>query len=256
MHMQTPGAAATRRRVAAVTGGSRGLGKAIVAALSEAGCDVAFCYRTQRERAEETAAEVEGEIGRRPLVVQADITEAEARERFIGQVQEHFGALDILVNNAGATRDTLALRMREEWDQVVELDLTAPFRLAQLALRIMMKASWGRIINIGSIAAAVGLAGQVNYTAAKAGLEGMTRSLAQEYGRRGITVNTVNPGFVETELTEGASELVKEYVSTQSATGRFVSGADVAHLVTFLASDKAAGITGQSIHVDGGLVKR
>jgi 3-oxoacyl-[acyl-carrier protein] reductase len=254
--MQIRHASADRRRVAAVTGGSRGLGKAIVAALAEAGCDLAFCYRAQRERAEETAAEVEQETGRRPVVIQADLTNAEERERFIGEVQEHFGALDILVNNAGTTRDNLAVRQREEWDQVIDLDLTVPFRLSQLALRRMMKESWGRIINIGSIAASVGLAGQVNYTAAKAGLEGMTRSLAQEYGRRGITVNTVNPGFVETELTEDASELVKDYVSKQSATGRFVSGAAVAHLVTFLASDMAAEITGQSIHVDGGLVKR
>ena len=245
-----------QRRVALVTGGSRGVGKAIVLTLAEAGHDVAFCYKSQEERARETVQEALQLTGRKPMAVQADLAKAEDRERFLAESREHFGGINILVNNAGTTRDTLAVRMKDEWDEVLDLDLTVPFRICQAAVRIMMKSYWGRIINIGSIGASVGLPGQANYNAAKAGLEGLTRSLAAEYGRRGITVNTVNPGFVQTDLTEDASDFVKEYVNNQSATGEMVSPRDVAHLVTFLASDAAKAITGQSINVDGGLVKR
>jgi 3-oxoacyl-[acyl-carrier protein] reductase len=224
--------------------------------LARAGHEVGFCYRSQESRAEEVVAEAEEQFGRRLLAIQADLTLPEDRARFLETVQEHFGGLHILVNNAGTTRDTLAVRMGGEWDEVIDLDLTVPFRLSQAAVRVMMKKHWGRIINIGSIGASVGLPGQANYNAAKAGLEGLTRSLAQEYGRRGITVNTVNPGFVHTDLTEDASDFVKDYVHNQSATGAFVTPEDVANVVAFLASEEAAAITGQSIHVDGGLVKR
>jgi 3-oxoacyl-[acyl-carrier protein] reductase len=243
-------------RVAAVTGGSRGVGKAIVLALAEAGHEVAFCYKSQEARAAETVREAREHTGRDVLAVQADLSRPEDRERFLTQTREHFGDLNILVNNAGTTRDSLALRMKNEWDEVLDLDLTVPFRLSQQALRGMMKSRWGRIINIGSIGASVGLPGQANYNAAKAGLEGLTRSLAGEYGRRGITVNTVNPGFVQTDLTEDASDFVKEYVTANSATGEMVTPQDVANLVTFLASDAARAITGQSINIDGGLVRR
>lgn len=245
-----------KRRIAAVTGGSRGIGKAVVAALSASGAHVAFCYRHSHEAATELVEEIEAATGTRPVSVQADVSLGDDRKRFISEVSAHFGAIDILVNNAGTTNDTLAVKMGAEWDEVLNVDLTAPFRLSQLVIPAMMKNGWGRIVNIGSVAAAVGLAGQSNYTAAKAGLEGLTRSLAQEYGRRGITVNTVNPGFLETELTSSAAEFVKDYVTRQSAIGRFVTPKAVADAVAFLASEAAWAISGQSIHVDGGLIKR
>ena len=242
-------------KVALVTGGSRGIGREVVTALSRAGADVAFCYRSDTRAAASACAEIAELTGRTVLSVQADITGEADRKRLVAETRERFGTIDILVNNAGTTEDGLAVRMTDAWERVLELDLTAPFRLCQLALPLMMKRSAGRIINIGSIAARVGLAGQANYTAAKAGLEGLTRSLAQEYGRRGITVNTVSPGFLETELTANADEFVRRYVTEHSSTGRFVTPEAIASTVCFLASDDSWAITGQTIHVDGGLVK-
>ncbi|MFP4066528.1 MAG: 3-oxoacyl-ACP reductase FabG [Spirochaetaceae bacterium] len=244
------------RRCAIVTGGSRGIGRAVVEALAAAGTETAFCYRQNGEAAQAVVEAVEAETGLRPLAIRADVTDAGERERLIGQVRERLGGVDILVNNAGTTRDGLAVKMGAEWDEVLDLDLTAAFRLCQLVIPAMMKRSFGRIVNIGSVAAAVGLAGQANYTAAKAGLEGLTRSLAAEYGKRGITVNTVNPGFLETELTADAAEFVREYVHNHAAIGRSVTPESVAAVVGFLASDAAWAVTGQAIHVDGGLVRR
>lgn len=244
------------RRVAAVSGGSRGLGRAIVLALVEAGYEVAFCYRSQETQARETVQTAAFRFDREVLAVQADLAKAEDRERFLTETQRRFGGLHILVNNAGTTRDTLAVRMKEEWDEVIDLDLTVPFRLSQAALPGMIKGKWGRLVHIGSVGAMLGLSGQANYNAAKAGLEGLTRSLATEYGTRGITVNTVHPGFVRTDLTEDAGDFVKEYVRTHSASGEMVEPEDVAALVVFLVSDAARAITGQCINVDGGLVKR
>ena len=242
-------------RVALVSGGGRGLGRAIVAALSRRGMRVAFCYRGNEEAAAACVSQVALECGREPVAVRADVTVDEERRGLVETVTEQLGAPDILVNNAGTTEDGVAFRMKEAWDRVIDLDLTAPFRLAQLVIRNMMKTGWGRIITIGSIASRIGFPGQVNYTAAKAGVEGMTRSLAQEYGKRGITVNTVSPGFVETDLTRDVGELARNYVEHYSALGRFVTAESVAAVVAFLASDEAWAITGQTINVDGGLAK-
>jgi len=242
-------------KAALVTGGSRGLGKAFVMELARASADVAYCYKKDAQAAEAVADEVEATIGRKPFFMQTDITTEEGRRHLMEEVPRRLGKLDILVNNAGTRADGVAIRMDRAWDQVIELDLTAPFRLAQYALRLMMKQSWGRIINIGSVASRIGLSGQANYTAAKAGLEGMTRSLAQEYGKRGITVNTVNPGYVETDLTRDASEELRESLVTGAAIPRLVTPEAVASVVVFLATDAAWAVTGQTINVDCGLVK-
>ena len=177
------------------------------------------------------------------------------RQRLVEHTAAQLGGIDILVNNAGTREDGVAIRMGDAWDHVVDLDLNAPFRLSQLVLRLMIRQSWGRIINIGSIASRIGLGGQANYTAAKAGLEGLTRSLAQEYGKRGITVNTLNPGFIETDLTEDASSQLREALLARAAIPRSLSPEAVAGAVVFLASEEAWAITGQTINVDCGLVK-
>ena len=242
-------------RVALVTGGSRGVGRAIVEALSAQNIRVAFCYRTDADAAERCARDVRDRHGVEPLVIQADVTVEEDRGTLVESVHRTLGGPHVLVNNAGTTDDGVAFRMKDAWDRVLSLDLTAPFRLAQLTIRHMMRNGWGRIITIGSIAARLGFPGQVNYTAAKAGVEGMTRSLAQEYGRRGITVNTVSPGFVETDLTRDVGEMARTYVEHYSALGRCVTAESVAALVAFLASEASWAITGQTINVDGGLVK-
>ena len=242
-------------KAALVTGGSRGLGKAIVLELARMGADVAYCYKQDTQAAKAVADQVEEENGRRPFFIQADITDEKDRTRLMKEVPEQLGGLHVLVNNAGTREDGVAIRMNSAWDHVIDLDLNAPFRLAQYALKIMIKQSWGRIINIGSIASRIGLAGQANYTAAKAGLEGLTRALAQEYGKRGITVNTVNPGFVETDLTDDASLELRTSLAFVAAVPRTLTSDAVASVVAFLALDAAWAITGQSINVDGGLVK-
>ena len=240
---------------ALVTGGSRGLGRAIVKDLATAGAQGSFCYHKDSASAETVAEEVECCTGHRPLAIQADITRDVDRQRLVEHTAAQLGGIDILVNNAGTREDGVAIRMGDAWDHVVDLDLNAPFRLSQLVLRLMIRQSWGRIINIGSIASRIGLGGQANYTAAKAGLEGLTRSLAQEYGKRGITVNTLNPGFIETDLTEDASSQLREALLARAAIPRSLSPEAVAGAVVFLASEEAWAITGQTINVDCGLVK-
>lgn len=242
-------------KVALVTGGSRGIGRTIVLALSRAGAEVAFCYRRSSAAADAVRAEVEANTGHRALAVAADVAEDDGRKRLIAEVRGRFETVDILVNNAGIMENGLAVRMSEGWGRLLDLNLTAPFRLSQLVIPLMLKHSWGRIINIGSVASRIGPAGQVNYAAAKAGLEGMTRSLAQEYGKRGITVNTVNPGFIETELTGSVSDFIRRYVIDFSSIGRYITPEAVASTVQFLSSNEAWAVTGQTINVDGGLVK-
>ncbi len=242
-------------KVALITGGSRGLGRAMVSGLSASGAQVAFCYKFDAKSAEDVIDEVESKTGHRPLAIQADIVAEGARNSLIEQVNNELGAIDILVNNAGTRLDGIALRMSHAWDDVLELDLTAPFRLSQLVLRSMSRRSWGRIINIGSIASRIGLGGQANYTAAKAGLEGLSRSLAQEYGKKGITVNTVNPGFIETDLTEDASSELRQALLSRAAIPELLSPEAVANAVVFLASGEAWAITGQTLNVDCGVVK-
>lgn len=242
-------------RIALVTGGSRGLGRVIVSHLAAAGALVVFCYRKEREAIRELSEEIEQRGYLRPLPFQADITHAEERKALVDYTVEQQQRIDILVNNAGTTMDAVAFRMKEQWDQLLELNLTAPFRLTQLVIRHMMKNGYGRVINIGSIAGRLGSPAQVNYGASKAGLEGMTRGFAQEYGRKGITVNTVSPGFLETELTADGSSYARAYLEAYSATGVPPSLESVADAVTFFASEESWAITGQTLNVDGGLVK-
>jgi len=240
-------------KVALVTGGSRGIGAAIAHSLSEAGAAVALCAR-HLEAAESVAKAIEARGGR-ALAVKADIGRAEDADRVVAACMDRFGRLDILVNNAGITRDGLVLRMRDEdWDQVLAVNLAGAFRCARAALRPMLKQKQGgRIISIGSVVGSMGNAGQANYAAAKAGLIGLTKALAREVASRGVTVNAVSPGFIDTDLTAGLPESVRRTSLTQIPLGRFGTAGDVAAAVTFLASDGAAYITGQVIHVNGGL---
>lgn len=238
---------------ALVTGASRGIGRAIAIALAEAGADVAINYAGSAQAASETAAAVEA-LGRKALLVQADVGKLDAFEQMVAQVLEAFGSLDILVNNAGITRDNLMMRMKEEdFDQVIETNLKGVFNGIKAVTRPMMKQRLGRIINISSVVGAIGNAGQANYAAAKAGVIGLTKSAARELAARGITVNCVAPGFIETDMTDKLPEDIKNQMFGQIPLARFGQAAEVASVVRFLASDAASYMTGQTIHVDGGM---
>ena len=238
---------------ALVTGASRGIGRAIAIALAEAGADVAINYAGSEQAASETAAAVEA-LGRRALLVKADVGKPEAFEAMVGEVLEAFGAIDILVNNAGITRDNVIMRMKEEdFDQVIETNLKGVFNGIKAVVRPMMKQRSGRIINISSVVGTTGNAGQANYAAAKAGVMGLTRSAARELASRGITVNCVAPGFIETDMTDKLSDDIKNQMAGQIPLARFGQAAEIASVVRFLASDAASYITGQTIHVDGGM---
>jgi 3-oxoacyl-[acyl-carrier protein] reductase len=234
---------------ALVTGASGGIGAAIARALHAQGATVALSG-TRREALETLAAE----LGERAHVCPADLRDAAATEALIAEAEAAAGPLAILVNNAGLTRDTLALRMKDEdWAMVLEVDLTAPFRLARAALKGMLRRRAGRIISIGSIVGATGNPGQANYAAAKAGLVGMTKALAQEVASRGITVNLVAPGFVETAMTSALAEAQRTKLAEAIPLGRLGQPADIAGAVVYLASDAAAWVTGATLHVNGGM---
>jgi 3-oxoacyl-[acyl-carrier protein] reductase len=239
---------------ALVTGGSRGIGKAIVLRLATQGADVAFSYRGNQAAAEATAAEVEA-LGRRALAVQADAKEQAGAEALVKAVLEAFGKIDILVNNAGITRDDLIMRMKpEDWTDVLETNLFGAFYALKACTRPMLKARAGRIINITSVSGQAGQMGQANYSSAKAGLIGLTKAAARELASRNITVNAVAPGFVLTELTQDLPDALKDEITNRTPLGRFGTTEEIANAVAFLASDEAAYITGQVLAVDGGLV--
>jgi 3-oxoacyl-[acyl-carrier protein] reductase len=236
-------------KAALVTGASGGIGAAIARALHAQGAKVALSG-TRREALETLAAE----LGERAYPCPADLRDPAAPDALVSTAEAAAGPLDILVNNAGFTRDMLALRMKDEdWAAVLDVDLTAPFRLARACLRGMLRRKTGRIIGISSIVGSTGNPGQANYAAAKAGMIGMTKSLAQEVASRGITVNVVAPGFVQTAMTEVLPETQREKLLSAIPLGRMGRPGDIAAAVAFLASEEAGWITGAVLHVNGGM---
>ena len=236
-------------RIALVTGATRGIGQAIARSLADAGARVIGTATS-----ESGAASIATDLGDQGAGRVLDVADEASIAQLIEGIEREFGAVGILVNNAGITRDNLAMRMKEsEWDEVMATNLKSVFRLSRAVMRGMMKARYGRIINISSVVGSLGNGGQVNYAAAKAGLEGFTRSLARELGSRAITVNAVAPGFIDTDRTRALSAAQRESLQAQIPLGRLGSPADVATAVAFLASDEAAYITGSTLHVNGGM---
>ncbi len=240
-------------KVALVTGASRGIGRAIAVELARAGAEVAVNFAASEDAAREVASEIEA-LGRKAYLVKFDVAEPEGVAQGVKEVEETFGRIDILVNNAGITRDGLLVRMKEEdWERVLSVNLKGAFLVTKAVIPGMMKRRWGRIINVSSVVAFSGNPGQSNYAASKAGLVGFSRSLALEVARRGITVNVVAPGFIETDMTAALPEKAREALLSRVPMGRAGTPEEVAHAVVFLASDKASYITGTVLHVNGGL---
>ncbi len=244
----------TTRRTALVTGASRGIGRAAAIALGAAGFAVCVNYRAQAEAAQEvvrTIREADGEA----TAIQADVSKREEVEALFRQLGEQLGPPAVLVNNAGITRDTLLLRLSEDdWDAVLDTNLRGAYLCTKAALRSMLKARWGRIINVSSVVGLTGNPGQANYAAAKAGLIGFTRSVAREVANRSITVNALAPGYITTDITHDLPEELKARILEMIPAGRFGTPEDVADAAVFLASDAARYITGQVLNVDGGFV--
>ena len=241
-------------KTALVTGGSRGIGRAIALRLATQGADVAFTYRGNATAASEAVAAIEA-LGRRGLAIQGDARAPETADAVVKTALEAFSKIDILVNNAGVTRDDLIMRMTEEaWREVIETNLSGAFWMTKAVTRPMLKARGGRIINITSVSGQAGQMGQANYSSAKAGLIGLTKATARELASRGITANAVAPGFVLTELTQDLPDALKAEITARTPLGRFGTPEEIANAVAFLASDEAAYITGQVLAVDGGLV--
>ncbi|NGQ93889.1 3-oxoacyl-[acyl-carrier-protein] reductase [Brevibacillus sp. SYP-B805] len=240
-------------KVALVTGASRGIGRAIALRLAEAGADVIVNYSGSEAAAAETVAKVK-ELGRRAIMIRANVGSSEEVEAMFKTALDEFGRIDILVNNAGITRDNLIMRMKEEeWDDVLAVNLKGVFNCIKAATRPMMKQRSGRIINITSVVGVLGNPGQANYVAAKAGVIGLTKTTARELASRNITVNAVAPGFIDTDMTAGLPEEVKASMLAQIPLGRLGQADEIAKVVVFLASDAASYMTGQTLHVDGGM---
>ena len=240
-------------RTAIVTGGSRGIGRAICLELARRGANVVFSYAGNSAAAEETLNQLRA-MGVKAIALQGDVADAQAAKALVDAAVKELGGLDILVNNAGITRDGLAMTLKEEdFDAVVATNLKGAFLCAKAVARPMMRARYGRIVNLTSVVALRGNPGQVNYCASKAGLIGMTKSLAKELGSRGITVNAVAPGYIQTDMTADMPEAAKEAMLATIPLSRPGQPEDVARAVAFLAGDEAAYITGQVLQVDGGM---
>lgn len=236
-------------KVALVTGASRGIGRAIAEILIERGAIVVGTATT-----DSGALAISDYCGENGKGYMLDVTSAESIDVVLNAIKAQYGDIDILVNNAGITRDNLLVRMKEdEWQNIIDTDLTSIFRMSKAVLRAMMKKRQGRIINVGSVVGTMGNAGQVNYAAAKAGVIGFSKSLAREVASRGITVNTVSPGFIETDMTKVLTEDQRRATLSQIPTGRLGNPREIATTVAFLASDDAAYITGETLHVNGGM---
>ncbi|HDF8164548.1 TPA: 3-oxoacyl-[acyl-carrier-protein] reductase [Staphylococcus aureus] len=238
---------------ALVTGASRGIGRSIALQLAEEGYNVAVNYAGSKEKAEAVVEEIKAK-GVDSFAIQANVADADEVKAMIKEVVSQFGSLDVLVNNAGITRDNLLMCMKEqEWDDVIDTNLKGVFNCIQKATPQMLRQRSGAIINLSSVVGAVGNPGQANYVATKAGVIGLTKSAARELASRGITVNAVAPGFIVSDMTDALSDELKEQMLTQIPLARFGQDTDIANTVAFLASDKAKYITGQTIHVNGGM---
>lgn len=238
---------------ALVTGASRGIGRSIALQLASEGYNVAVNYAGNKEKAEEVVSEIK-ELGVDAFAIQANVANGDEVKAMIKEVVAQFGAIDVLVNNAGITRDNLLMRMKEqEWDDVIDTNLKGTFNCIQKVTPQMLRQRSGTIINLSSVVGAVGNPGQANYVATKAGVIGLTKSAARELASRGITVNAVAPGFIVSDMTDALNDDLKEQMLQQIPLARFGQDTDIANTVAFLASDKAKYITGQTIHVNGGM---
>lgn len=239
---------------ALVTGASRGIGREIALELAKQGADVAVNFSGSEAKANEVVAEIEA-LGRKSFAIKCDVSNAAEVTTMVKEAIEQFGKLDILVNNAGITRDNLLMRMKEEeWDDVININLKGVFLCTKAVTRQMMKQRQGRIINIASIVGVSGNPGQANYVAAKAGVIGLTKTTAKELSSRNITVNAIAPGFISTDMTDKLTDEVKSEMLKQIPLARFGEPKDIAKVVAFLASNDSAYMTGQTLHIDGGMV--
>ncbi|QEK12022.1 3-oxoacyl-[acyl-carrier-protein] reductase [Crassaminicella thermophila] len=241
-------------KTAVVTGGSRGIGKAIALKLAELGANVVVNYTRSSDKADEVVKIIK-DMGRDAIALKADVSNTEEVKNFFKEIEKKFDTIDILVNNAGITKDTLLMKMKDEdWDKVININLKGTYNCTKAVTRKMMKQRSGKIINVASVVGVMGNAGQANYAASKAGIIGFTKSVAKELGSRGINVNAVAPGFIQTEMTDKLSEEVIENYSKNIPLGKLGTPEDVANVIAFLCSDGARYITGQVINIDGGMV--
>lgn len=243
------------KKTALITGAARGIGKQIAIEMAKAGYDVAINYRTMNEELENLKSQIENDFGVKVILVQGDVASFEDAEKMVKETVEWLGKIDVLVNNAGITKDGLLMRMaKEDFEKVIDINLVGTFNVTRNVIPLMVKQKSGRVINISSVVGVAGNAGQTNYSASKAGIIGFTKSLAREVASRNILVNAIAPGFIATDMTSSLNDAQKESINAQIPLKRMGTAQDVANLVKFLASDEASYITGQVIHVDGGMI--